>query len=225
MRQGAQLDTQERNRAVSCHFLKSRRWRRATTALAETSSQSWQVSGLRLCRVWAALRAAFHFKRLCARYNGADVRIPRGRPTLAPNAVPTILPNLPAYLRKSMPAPRPQTKRRQVSPADNGETKRHRKDINLPAPEDDTTSADIVAGLALTFESWRFLRNRGYHMNFRTSCDVSYVTCRLNPYTSEIHHDSIMDVLAIVRRKDMNGVSCDEHWRSWLQIWLHFTLW
>lgn len=29
--------------------------------------------------------------------------------------------------------------------------------------------------------------------------------------TSELHHDSIRDVLAIVRSKDMSGVACDEH--------------
>ncbi|XP_077527025.1 uncharacterized protein LOC144138551 [Haemaphysalis longicornis] len=44
--------------------------------------------------------------------NGAEVRIPRGKPSLAPGAVPTLLPDLPGYLSKKVSKPRP-TKGRQ----------------------------------------------------------------------------------------------------------------
>lgn len=43
--------------------------------------------------------------------NGEEVRIPRGKPELAPDAVPTVLPNAPAYLSKKATQPRPPRKR------------------------------------------------------------------------------------------------------------------
>lgn len=48
--------------------------------------------------------------------NGDEVRIPRGKPRLAPGAVPTLLPDLPGYLSKKLPRPRP-TKGRPDLPA------------------------------------------------------------------------------------------------------------
>ncbi|KAK8768324.1 uncharacterized protein LOC144100798 [Amblyomma americanum] len=48
--------------------------------------------------------------------NGDEVRIPRGRPRLAPGAIPTLLPDLPGYLSKKLPRPRP-TKGRPDLPA------------------------------------------------------------------------------------------------------------
>ncbi|CAN7979478.1 unnamed protein product, partial [Ixodes pacificus] len=42
---------------------------------------------------------------------GSEVRIPRARPVLAPDAVPTLLPDLPAYLSKPVARPRPERKR------------------------------------------------------------------------------------------------------------------
>uniref|UniRef100_A0A1E1XE44 THAP-type domain-containing protein n=1 Tax=Amblyomma aureolatum TaxID=187763 RepID=A0A1E1XE44_9ACAR len=48
--------------------------------------------------------------------NGDEVRIPRGRPRLAPGAIPTLLPDLPGYLSKKLPRPRP-TKGRPELPA------------------------------------------------------------------------------------------------------------
>ncbi|XP_075557368.1 uncharacterized protein LOC142589704 [Dermacentor variabilis] len=46
--------------------------------------------------------------------NGAEVRIPRGKPRLAEGAIPTLLPDLPGYLSKKLPKQRP-TKGRQLS--------------------------------------------------------------------------------------------------------------
>ncbi|XP_077517020.1 uncharacterized protein LOC144127909 [Amblyomma americanum] len=43
--------------------------------------------------------------------NGKEVRIPRGKPSLSPDAEPTILPNLPAYLSKKPSRERPARKR------------------------------------------------------------------------------------------------------------------
>lgn len=42
--------------------------------------------------------------------NGEEVRIPRGKLELLPNAVPTLLPNVPSYLSKKRPLPRGKEK-------------------------------------------------------------------------------------------------------------------
>ncbi|XP_037523162.1 uncharacterized protein LOC119400228 [Rhipicephalus sanguineus] len=49
--------------------------------------------------------------------NGAEVRIPRGKPKLAEGAVPTLLPDLPGYLSKKLPKQRPTKGRQQSEPA------------------------------------------------------------------------------------------------------------
>lgn len=49
--------------------------------------------------------------------NGAEVRIPRGKPKLAKGAFPTLLPDLPAYLSKRLPKQRPTKGRKQPPPA------------------------------------------------------------------------------------------------------------
>ncbi|CAN7947715.1 unnamed protein product, partial [Ixodes hexagonus] len=125
--------------------------------------------------------------------NGTEVRTPRGTPTLAPDAVPTILPNLPAHLSKRTPAPRPQRKRRQVTPAES-DRKYRRTDERSPSPsQSPSTSAavgvdeasDVVAGLeelrklALPSKSWAL-------HEFPDLVGVSYVACDLNPRTSEL---------------------------------------
>uniref|UniRef100_A0A131YKM7 Thap domain protein n=1 Tax=Rhipicephalus appendiculatus TaxID=34631 RepID=A0A131YKM7_RHIAP len=46
--------------------------------------------------------------------NGAEVRIPRGKPKLAEGAVPTLLPDLPGYLSKKLPKQRPTKGRQQT---------------------------------------------------------------------------------------------------------------
>lgn len=134
--------------------------------------------------------------------NGVQVRIPRGTPTLAPDAVPTILPNLPAYLTLKTPAPRTQTKRRhQCVPAENDNRKRRR--ISTPAQllvdtngatssdgdeADETSSSpssDAVVtlgdlrGLVLPSKSWALHEFPGF-------AGVSYVACSLNPSTREL---------------------------------------
>lgn len=48
--------------------------------------------------------------------NGAEVRIPRGKPKLAEGAIPTLLPDLPGYLSKKLPKQRPTKGRRQSEP-------------------------------------------------------------------------------------------------------------
>lgn len=45
------------------------------------------------------------------RIQGQEVRIPRGKPILDPNAVPTILPNVPEYFSKKVPKERPPSER------------------------------------------------------------------------------------------------------------------
>lgn len=48
--------------------------------------------------------------------NGAEVRIPRGKPKLAEGAVPTLLPDLPGYLSKKLPKQRPTRGRQRPEP-------------------------------------------------------------------------------------------------------------
>lgn len=43
--------------------------------------------------------------------NGVEVRIPRGKPSLAPDAIPTLLPQCPAYLSVKTPQQRTERKR------------------------------------------------------------------------------------------------------------------
>lgn len=55
--------------------------------------------------------------------DGKEVRLPRGKPSLSPDAVPTILPNLPRYLSKTPSCERP-TKKRASSRLHDHQTKR-----------------------------------------------------------------------------------------------------
>lgn len=73
--------------------------------------------------------------------NGTEVRVPRGKPTLRPDAVPTILPNVPSFLTKKTPAPRPLTKRRQFTSDNDGERKRRRIDRGKVASSDERATA------------------------------------------------------------------------------------
>lgn len=134
--------------------------------------------------------------------DGVEVRIPRGTPMLAPDAVRTILPNLPAYLTLKTPAPRTQTKRRhQGVPAENDNRKRRR--ISTPAQvlvdtncatsagsdEADKASSspsseavvtlDDLRGLDLPSKSWALHEFPGFD-------GVSYVACSLNSSTREL---------------------------------------
>lgn len=125
--------------------------------------------------------------------NGAEVRIPRGTPTLSPDAVPTILPNLPSYLSVKAPTPRPERKRRQTGVP--GKNKRRRTDDTSPTSADEAEGAPTqdseneigahcvgladLRNLTLPSKSWA-------PHEFPNFSGVSYVACAFDSRTNEI---------------------------------------
>lgn len=132
--------------------------------------------------------------------NGAEVRVPRGKPTLRPDTVLTILPNMSSYLSKKKATPRPLTKRRQFASDNDGKIKRRCFDQSkAPSPDeqdecataatdnneaDDADDAVIGAAsepvaslddlqLAVPSRSWAL-------HEFPEFNGVSYVACKLN---------------------------------------------
>lgn len=64
--------------------------------------------------------------------NGAEVRIPRGKPSLAPGAVPTLLPDLPGYLSKKLAKPRATKGRQSTTETDSPPSKKPNKTYGEP---------------------------------------------------------------------------------------------
>ncbi|KAH8022757.1 hypothetical protein HPB51_004844 [Rhipicephalus microplus] len=67
--------------------------------------------------------------------NDCEVRTPRGKPSLVPDAVPTLLPGCPAYLSVAAPKQRPE-RRKAAKPPEGASRKRRRPDapdeVSLP---------------------------------------------------------------------------------------------
>ncbi|XP_064479724.1 uncharacterized protein LOC135393096 [Ornithodoros turicata] len=128
--------------------------------------------------------------------NGTEVRIPRGKPVLAMDAVPTILPNLPAYLTKRIYTPRAPPKRRQLNPDDNNSRKRRRTG-DVPTPLQDTdcdptnaASEDIcVSTVVASLSELRKLSLPSKYWvlhEFHDFPGAVYVACRLDCSTLQL---------------------------------------
>lgn len=110
--------------------------------------------------------------------DGVEVRIPRGKPSLAPGAIPTLLPGCPAYLSVKTPKQRTERKRsacqtipprskkpcQDVNSADN----EHQEPGELAATESSPFSFQALRGLAPS-TSWCRFEDERFGLIFATS--------------------------------------------------------
>lgn len=124
------------------------------------------------------------------RINGEEVRIPRGTPTLTPDAVPTILPNLPAYLSKQPTPKRNERKRKgddEVPPR-----KKARGQLAETTEDDEPTGAtvDNEVCVAATVAAVMKIKVPGKRWTLHELHDadgVCFTSCSLDSLSGEVN--------------------------------------
>ncbi|KAH7934071.1 hypothetical protein HPB49_021156 [Dermacentor silvarum] len=156
--------------------------------------------------------------------NGSEVRIARGKPSLAPDAVPTLLPGCPAYLSVAAPKQRPERKRRTAQPVQGGSKKQHKPD----APDEVYDSGEmdsihvrnltVATSARLSIEAIRMVEvPEKYWCRIETDghCGMIFATTSISKHTKlEISHEKAVCFTftegEIVAEVFYQGVLCDE---------------
>lgn len=142
--------------------------------------------------------------------NGEEVRVPRGRPELTPDAVPTLLPNAPSYLSKKASHPRLPRKRKNsavdstiskktAAPCADGEATDSAPSMDIPAdhePEVVNTTASLERLLKLCLPSV-------YWSSHRIPNHEGVVYCKLKMRENE---DLVSERAVIFSQDGMPGI-------------------
>nr|XP_037280753.1 uncharacterized protein LOC119174070 [Rhipicephalus microplus]XP_037280754.1 uncharacterized protein LOC119174070 [Rhipicephalus microplus] len=152
--------------------------------------------------------------------NGCEVRTPRGKPSLVPDAVPTLLPGCPAYLSVAAPKQRPE-RRKAAKPPEGASRKRRRPDapdevcdggemegMNFNAATSARLSIEAIRTLEVPANYWCRIEAVGH-------CDLIFVTTVISKRTKlDIFHEKAVCFMStegkIVAQVFYQGVLCQE---------------
>lgn len=152
--------------------------------------------------------------------NGCEVRTPRGKPSLVPDAVPTLLPGCPAYLSVAAPKQRPE-RRKAAKPPEGASRKRRRPD----APDEVCDGGEMegmdfnaATSARLSIEAIRTLEvpaNYWCRIEAVGHCDLIFVTTVISKRTKlDIFHEKAVCFMStegkIVAQVFYQGVLCQE---------------
>lgn len=120
--------------------------------------------------------------------DGAEVRIPRGRPMLDPEAIPTLLPNLPQYLSKRVPPERRRQKNKRDQSA--GPRKKQRlTNIDEQVVGDEPSNSNDTHALLSVADLKQLKPPNNYWTlhELRDDEGVCFTSCSLNSVTGEVN--------------------------------------